>query len=372
MINISSEQNINRNKRIEKIISCVEEVLHQNGYMGLSLPMFEYYELLRDTVYNFSDESIIRFVDRSTGKTLVLRPDFTPQVCRYVSGIDDLYLPFRVSYKGSVFRSVEKDRGIKSEEYQIGWELFGEPDLYGDIEIVLVSNDCLQSAGISGYVFTFGDSLFLNRIKELGGKYGLELMEAVSRRQIHEIKKILEVADNSLSADYQKLVLRLPLLFGNMEIISELKDLSKFDDILHGRLLYIEKLFNKLVESGVDKSALIFDGAESKGLDYYTGINFEILHRECGGILGGGGRYDKLMSKFNKDIEACGVALNLDVLINFSDCADCAEEFDYLVTGEENFQKYIELRKKGCKVLFLRDKNNSEEFTKMYRFKEII
>lgn len=372
MINISSEQNINRNRRIEKIISCVEGVLQQNGYMGLSLPMFEYYELLRDTVYNFSDESIIRFVDRSTGRTLVLRPDFTPQVCRYVSGIDDLYLPFRVSYKGSVFRSVEKDRGIKSEEYQIGWELFGEPDLYGDIEIVLVSNDCLQSAGITGYIFTFGDSLFLNRIKELGRECGADLMEAVSRRQIHEIKKILEVSGNNLPVEYKNLVLKLPLLFGGMEILSELKELSKFDEVLYDRLLYIEKLFSRLVESGVDKTSLIFDGAESKGLDYYTGINFEILHHDCGGILGGGGRYDKLMSKFNKDIEACGVALNLDVLISFSECVDCVEDFDYLVTGEENFNKYIELRKKGYKVLFLRDKNNREEFTKMYRFKEII
>jgi histidyl-tRNA synthetase len=43
-------------------------------------------------------------------------------------------------------------------------------------------------------------------------------------------------------------------------------------------------------------------------------MNFEILHTSGGAILGGGGRYDKLMEKFNLDYTACGMALSLTEL----------------------------------------------------------
>lgn len=372
MININCEQNIDRNGRLENIINLIENKLSQYGYMGLDLPIYDYYELLKDTVFNFSDESIIRFVDRSTGKTLVLRPDFTPQVCRFVAGIDNILLPFRVSYKGPVFRSVEKDRGIKSEEYQIGYELFGESGLSGDMEIVLIADDCLKTAGIKEHIFTFGDSVFLNRIKELGGSLGEKLLDAITFKRLHEIKSIIDNKECLFNNDFKNLLIKLPLLFGSIDIIDELKKLSKFDSVLFERISYVESLFNLLIKNGISKESLIFDGAESKGLDYYTGINFEILHHDCGSILGGGGRYDNLMSKFNRNTASCGVALNIDNLLNFSICKSSVCQFDYLVTGEENFQKSMELRNQGLRVLYLKDKSKKDEFIKNYTFKNII
>ena len=159
MTNITHDQNIERSSRVRQALNIIDSTLMQYGYVELNLPIYEYYDLLSDTVFNFSDESIIRFIDRHTGKTLVLRPDFTPQVCRIVSGIDNITLPFRASYKGTVFRSVEKDRGVKSEENQTGWEIFGEESMHADMEIVLLCNDVLKNLGLSGFSFTFGDRI---------------------------------------------------------------------------------------------------------------------------------------------------------------------------------------------------------------------
>lgn len=370
MTNISKEQNIERSGRIESALKVIKGTLNQYGYTELHLPIYEYYDLLQDTVFNFSDESIIRFIDRHTGKTLVLRPDFTPQVCRIVSGMENLPMPFRVCYQGTVFRSVEKDRGIKGEENQTGWEIFGESSIFGDIEIVLTANAALEKMGLNGFCFTFGDTLFLNRIKVLAGENGEKILEAVSERRTHDLKKI--VSEQKTEQNLKDLIIKLPLAFGGMDNIRELEKLTSFDKELNDRIVFIKNLFNQLISCGIDENILIFDAAESKGLDYYTGVHFEILHENYGSILGSGGRYDTLMSKFDRDLTACGAALNIDNLLHFSICESKSEEYDYLVIGKDNFKKAVSLRREGKSVIFVTEENQKENFIKNYTFKNII
>lgn len=370
MINRDRFQGRETSARIDAVLACAEAALASFGYIKLTLPIYEYYDLLNDTVFNFSDESIIRFMDRHTGKTLVLRPDFTPQVCRIAAGLENVPFPLRVCYKGPVFRSVEKDRGVKSEEYQIGWELFGGGSLHGDLEMVCIADSVFKSINLAGYIFAFGDSLFLNRIKELASPFGEELLLAASQRRKGELEKIS--ANTGISAELRELILRLPLSFGSADILKELRDLAAFDEVLTERLDYLDTLFNRLVSCGIAKESLIFDVAETKGMDYYTGVHFEVIHSDYGNILGGGGRYDNLMQKFGKDVSACGVALNIDALLQFPVCENGRDEFDYLVIGEANFDKSLELRNSGHKVVFLPDGSVKEKFLSYYCFKNVI
>ena len=371
MINTGQDQSIERSNRVEQALKIIDNTLNQYGYIELSLPIYEYYDLLSDTVFNFSDESIIRFIDRHTGKTLVLRPDFTPQVCRIVSGIDNITLPFRASYKGSVFRSVEKDRGIKSEENQTGWEIFGEESLYADMEIVLVCYDALKNLGLKGFSFTFADTVFITKLKSHLKEKGDLILKTVSQRRVHDVKKILENTD--LNPHIKAFVEKLPLSFGKKDVLDELIKLSDtFDKEISIRLKTIKTLMENLIEYGISEDMLIFDGGESKGLDYYTGIHFEIVHENFGAVLGGGGRYDTLMAKFGKDITACGAALNIDNLLYFPICSASAKMYDYLILGEENFKKAIELRREGKSVIFVEDRNKKDIFGSSYTFKNII
>lgn len=373
-MSIYRDQNIERSRKMEFITNSIQSTLNTYGYLELTLPIYEYYDLLHDTVFNFSDEGIIRFIDRHTGKTLVLRPDFTPQVCRLVSCMNDVASPFRVFYKGSVFRSVEKDKGFKSEDYQIGWELFNDSSIYADIEIVLAANQNLNNVGLKDFIFTFGDSVYLNRVKELieeaNSDLSNELFCAISDRKISKIKEISDKLN--ISSSLKELLKMLPTSFGDISSIKKIQELSSFDQILDERLVYIVDFIDKLIGLGINSEQLIFDGAESKGLDYYTGINFEILHPEIGKIIGSGGRYDSLMAKFNKNMPACGVALNLDSLLNFKLSVDNNIVYDYLITGKENFNKAHELRQKGNSVIFINDKTSLEYYINNYKFKNII
>lgn len=360
-----------RTRRRARLTRNIREAVSSYGYMELDLPVYEHYELLRETAYDFSDENIIRFVDRNTGKTLVLRPDFTPQVCRAVTGyMKDYPLPLRLYYSGEVFRTVDGDRGRKTEQYQIGWELFGGGEFCGDLEMFLSASRALKAAGLEGYTFVAGDAMFLQRVLSLSGDAGPALKNAVAGKKRHDTEKILESAE--MRPELKGLIAALPMSFGGREVIDGLKRRASFDDILSGRLSHVSELFARLESLGTDRDSLVFDAAETKGLGYYTGINFDIVHKNAGFSLGGGGRYDNLMDKFGRSLSACGAALYIEELMRFGVCADDGQRFDWLVTGWENLEKAEELRGAGRSVFFAADGAEKDAFMKVYRFKNVI
>lgn len=360
-----------RTRRRARLTENIRKAVSSYGYMELDLPVYEHYDLLKETAYDFSDENIIRFVDRNTGKTLVLRPDFTPQVCRAVTGyMNDYPLPLRIFYSGEVFRTVDEDRGRKAEKYQIGWELFGGNEFCGDLEMFLSAARALKAAGLREYSFVVGDALFLQRVLNLAGNAGVALKNAVAGKKRHDTEKILSGAD--ITPELKRLLIALPMSFGGTEVISDLKKYVSFDEILLNRLDYISELFIKLQSLGISSSSLVFDAAETKGFGYYTGVNFDIVHKNAGFSLGGGGRYDNLMDKFGRSLSACGMALYIEELMQFGVCGDDGQHFDWLVIGWENLSKAEELREKGESVFFAADKKEKDAFIKVYRFKNVI
>lgn len=358
--------------RQERITGDIKNVLNKYGYTVLNMPIYEQYDLLKDTAMDFKDESIIRFLDRNTGKSLVLRPDFTPQVARTAAGFTrDYPLPMRIYYTGSVFRSVALDEGHKSDEYQIGWELIGGEERCGDLEMFLLASQAMDAAGLEDYGIVVGDSAFLSRIMDLAGPYAGKLRKAVADKMAGEILSVAENA-SEITPQLKKLIRILPLSFGGIEDFDELKKLSAFDEVLSHRIKYIFGLFETLKKTGFDTEKIIFDAAETMGLGYYTGINFKIVHHSSGSSLGGGGRYDDLMAKFGKKNSACGMALRIDELMRFDSCGSSPWEFDFLAAGEENFFKAVELRQKGYSVVFIADKSKAGDFLKTYTFKNVL
>lgn len=363
-----SEPAQDRSRRRARLTDNIRKAVSLYGYMELDLPVYEHYELLKETAYDFSEESVIRFTDRNTGKTLVLRPDFTPQVCRAVTGYMGEYpLPLRLYYSGGVFRTASGDR--KTEKYQIGWELFGGSEFCGDVEMVLSAASALQAVELEDFIFVVGDAAFLHRLFELTGDCGL-LKTAVAGKKLHDIKKAVEGLD--ISQNLKELLYLLPVSFGGSDVIQALKEKAAFDKVLLERLEYVSKLFAELFELGLNKESIVFDASETKGLGYYTGVNFDIVHSEAGFSLGGGGRYDNLMDKFGKSLTACGMALHIEELMEFDVCSDDGQSFDFLVMGWDNLKKAQELRKSGSSVFFAADKGMADKYKQVYKFKNII
>jgi ATP phosphoribosyltransferase regulatory subunit len=57
---------------------------------------------------------------------------------------------------------------------------------------------------------------------------------------------------------------------------------------------------------------VVYDLGEVRGLDYYTGMQFEVYVAGTGRAVGAGGRYDELMGRFGRPRAAVGVSLDLD------------------------------------------------------------
>ena len=153
-----------RSVKMNRIEKTIKDVVKSYGYMDIFLPIYEYYDMLKDTMHNFRDENIIRFIDRNTGKSLVLRPDFTPQVARYFANyMSDFPLPIRLSYNGRVFRNVDLDKGVKSEKLQVGAELFGNSRLEADTEMLLMAKRVFAKLDIDGCKYVYGHSSFTRR-----------------------------------------------------------------------------------------------------------------------------------------------------------------------------------------------------------------
>src|SRR4030067_2811750 len=78
------------------------------GYREVIPPVFEYLDVLARGLSSVLLEKSYKFVDRDSGRLMLLRPDITPQGARMVAGLlSDEPTPLRLCYYGNVFRSEE-------------------------------------------------------------------------------------------------------------------------------------------------------------------------------------------------------------------------------------------------------------------------
>lgn len=364
MPNSSGNMAPGRSVKMNRIEKTIKDAVQSYGYMDIFLPIYEYYDVLKDTMNDFRDENIIRFIDRNTGKSMVLRPDFTPQVARYFANyMSDFPLPVRISYDGRVFRNVDLDKGVKSEKLQVGAELFGNSPLDADTEMLLMAKRIFKTLNIDGCKYVFGHSGFTRRALELAGDKSTEYHKYLNAKNVTAIKNLFP--GDSFP---EKFLRYLPMAFGSVDTVEKLVDVCSFDAELSGHIGYIIVLFKRLVALGLDKDSIVFDGSESVGLDYYTGITFSVLHAKVGESLASGGRYDKLTKNFGREACACGMVFYIDEIYSVDDSDFTLKDIDYLVTGEGGFEKCEELRDKGFSVFYADSDTEKEELTKKYNF----
>jgi ATP phosphoribosyltransferase regulatory subunit len=77
-------------------------------------------------------------------------------------------------------------------------------------------------------------------------------------------------------------------------------------------LEHLRRLDDRL--SPTDRNHVVYDLGEVRGLDYYTGVHFELFTAGAGRSAGAGGRYDGLMARFGEPMPAVGVSLDLDTI----------------------------------------------------------
>ena len=276
------------------------------GYEELIPPTFEYEDTFVRAGGPEVAERLVRFPDRD-GRILALRYDFTASLARVAATtFSDTARTLRLCYSGKVFRQDPERGGRPREMLQVGAELLGQGDLAADIEIVRLTLTLLTAAGMKDFQVNLGHVGVLAA--------GLEAVEEPLRTEVRrwidrKDRGSLRGALTNLTGDARALM-TLPFVIGRRDALDEA--LRTAPQASRNGLEHLLALDAALTKE--ERAHIVYDLGEVRGLDYYTGIHFEIYIGGAGRAAGAGGRYDDLMGRFGRPMSAVGVALDLDTI----------------------------------------------------------
>jgi len=238
---------------------------------------------------------------------LALRYDFTASIARVAATtFAQASNPLRLCYAGGVFRQ-EPERGNRPREtLQAGAELLGESGLDADIEIVRLTLEVARSAGLKEFQLNLGQAEVLSGgLAAIAPDQRTAIRHWIDRKDRGNLTRALARATPEARA-----LLTLPFVIGRRPALEAA--LRSAPLTARPGLESLLALDARL--SHEDRKHVVYDLGEVRGLDYYTGIHFELFIAGTGRAAGAGGRYDDLMGRFGRARPAVGVSLDLDTI----------------------------------------------------------
>ncbi|TRW84764.1 histidine--tRNA ligase [Mycolicibacterium sp. 018/SC-01/001] len=272
------------------------------GYGDIELPIFEDTALFARGVGESTDvvsKEMYTFADRGE-RSVTLRPEGTAGVMRAVieHGLDRGQLPVKLCYSGPFFRYERPQAGRYRQLQQVGVEAIGVDDPALDAEVIAVADAGFRSLGLDGFrleITSLGDDTCRPQYRELLQQFlfGLDLDEETRRRA--EINPLRVLDDKR--PHVKEMTADAPLMLDHLSEVAK----AHFDTVLaHLDALGVPYVINPRMV---------------RGLDYYTKTTFEFVHDGLGAQsgIGGGGRYDGLMSQLGgRDLSGIGFGLGVD------------------------------------------------------------
>ncbi|WP_090396391.1 ATP phosphoribosyltransferase regulatory subunit [Natribacillus halophilus] len=298
--------------RASEIRHNIEQETGRWGYRAIQTPSLEYYETVGEASA-IHDQQLFKLLDRE-GQTLVLRPDMTAPIARVVSSsMKNEPLPLRLSYCNALYRSQQKEGGVRAEFEQFGVELVGDASMNADGEVIALLTSTLRAAGLSAFRLAVGHVKYMNALfKENVSQETANVL----RRYLYEKNYVSYrqyVDQLQLSAEAKNRLKHLQRLRGGPEVLPEAKKITDNREA-HEALAEIEDLWEILEDLGVSESLQV-DLNLVLHIDYYTGVVFEGYGDSLGFPLASGGRYDELLGKFGRPASATGFGIRLDWLL---------------------------------------------------------
>ncbi len=253
-------------------------------------------ELINDQIYSFTDRGE-RFV--------AIRPEMTPTVARMVSQIHkEQAKPIRWFSIPNLMRYEKPQRGRLREHWQFNCDIFGAPGRYGEVEILQVATQLLQSLGANNSHF----EILIND-REIVDKIFTEVIKA-NPEQTHRLYKIVDKSKKVDIAAINKMVNEVGLSDAGKEAFEEYLTLTDFTSLefylkKHNLIETFESFneFLTILKNSKIEEYIKYDPTIVRGLDYYTGIVFEIFdkHPDNRRAICGGGAYANLLQIFNEN-----------------------------------------------------------------------
>lgn len=285
------------------------------GYKEIITPVVESYELLTAKAGDEVRSRMFAFKDLG-GRDVALRPEFTASVARLVAtSMRNEPKPFRIFCMGSAYRYDEPQRGRYREFWQSDFELIGTFRPEADAEILMLTDSLCQKVGLKKFGFKVGHVGILRGIlgqEKVTEKDQNAIMQLMDKKQYDDAVKLVENA--GVSKKCVRTIRELVKCKGKdiVDVLNRIRELVKDYENSVAAVENLRTILELVNKSGY-KIDLTVDAGFARGLEYYTGMVFEIFVPDLDIALGGGGRYDRLIELFGGEpTPAVGVAHGMD------------------------------------------------------------
>jgi ATP phosphoribosyltransferase regulatory subunit len=341
-----------------------------HGYALVTLPVFEFAEVLERGLGTLDPADVLRFVEPESGEVAALRPDMTPQIARVVATrLRNRPPPFRLGYEGTVLRR-RSGRARKHRQIpQVGVELAGVAGPDGDLELIALAVEALKATGLERFKIDLGDAGVVRALlDDLAPERRGLLSEAISRKDDAEIAQ----ACDSEGAAQGDALRALPGLHGGRDALEEgVGRLARTPAAAAARRLLA--LFDAALQRGLGDH-LSADLGEVRGFAYYTGTVLHAYAPGTGDAIVSGGRYDELLARFGWDLPAAGFAVDLDRAEEALRAAGVAAERRprAVVVGAPDDRRLADLRAQGIVAVAVRDRVGAVAWARAWGFTHVL
>ena len=344
------------------MVETIRTVFERYGFDPVETPAIEYTDALGKFLpdQDRPNEGVFSFQDDDE-QWLSLRYDLTAPLARHVAenyGTEKFVLPYRSYRFGWVFRNEKPGPGRFRQFMQFDADSIGAPTMAADAEMCMLAADTMEALGIprGDYVVKVNNRKVLDGVMEAiglgGGEHAgkrltvLRAIDKLDRLGADEIEKLLGTGRKDESGDFTKgaelnndQITRIINFTGWGERGSGTKSIASanevtianFESAVAGNALgekgvaELNEIRDVFAAAGYDDGRIVIDPSVVRGLEYYTGPVYEVeltfeIKDDKGrpvrfGSVGGGGRYDGLVSRFRGEpVPATGFSIGVSRL----------------------------------------------------------
>jgi histidyl-tRNA synthetase len=291
-----------------QIFKIWRTVVEKFGYQEYNASVLEPAELYKaKTGEEILERQSYLFKDRGD-REVMLRPEMTPTLARMVAGRKrELSYPLRWYSIPNFFRYEQPQRGRLREFWQLNVDIFGVDNIQAEIEIIQIAYEITKAYGLkdSEFEIRLGNRKILNYITKdvfnLDEENSQKLLKLIDQKRKIPSDVFASTAETILGDTPNGKRISQFLALMNSQNFEEFTNHLNQTKEEHIGIKEVREALKGLQSLGVTNA--IFDQTITRGMDYYTGVIFEVFDKNPNNrrSVFGGGRYDDLLSLFGTE-----------------------------------------------------------------------
>ncbi len=244
-----------------------------------------------------------------------IRADITPQIARMDAHSFKREGSSRMCYAGHVLHAKPKTPLATRSPIQAGIELFGEPGLSADIEVLSLLLESLATAGMPQLNIDLGHVAVYRSLAQAAGLNSQQeqtFFDLLQKKSAADIEAWISV--NIDNAQHAQWFCQLPELAGDVTVLARARSVLAGAPEAVFTAIDAMAAIAEVISQRWPNVQMHYDLSEVRGYHYHTGIVFAAFAPGFGGTIARGGRYDSIGQVFGRPRPAIGFTVDISTL----------------------------------------------------------